>query len=73
MLTSQPFKTNDFAGLMFSLLPMTLFLPVGFMYFWIALVFIAATMAGNFRDIKTSIANNPIFFPTALLEPILIG
>lgn len=67
MLTSQSFKTNDFAGLMFSLLPMTLFLPVGFMYFWIALVFIAATMAGNFRDIKTSIANNPIFFPTALL------
>jgi O-antigen ligase len=67
MLTSQSFKTNDFAGLMFSLLPMTLFLPVGFMYFWIALVFIAATMAGNFQDIKTSIANNPIFFPTALL------
>ena len=72
MITAQSFKANDLAGLMFSLMPITLFLPVGFMYFWLALVFIAAAMAGNFRDIKTSITNNPIFFPTALLVVFVV-
>lgn len=73
MISLPLFTKKSVAGLTFALLPVTLFLPVGFMYFWIFIATVAAALNGNLREAKRSILTNPILIPAALLFLIVFS
>lgn len=59
-------------GLIFAILPITLFFPIGLMYALIVLYFIAVIAAGNLRDRWADIRRNPVYTPNLLLLAIVL-
>ena len=59
-------------GIIFSILPITLFLPIGIMYACIVLYFIAWLVAGDLRNKWTEIQRSPIYTANLLLIAIVL-
>lgn len=59
-------------GLIFAILPITLFLPIGIMYVFVVLYFIAWLTSGNLRSQWSEIRHHPVYTPNLILLAIVL-